>query len=115
MNSLMVIKPYRYLGMWVFDDERARLVQEPFVDGADTIIDHFTRDIPEAGKGFRLTFSAVPFPSYQAKLVWQRPELGGNIYKVEGLEMEGWLCPALFKYFEAAPPEIFAKFDALPS
>jgi len=24
--------------------------------------------------------------------------------------MEGWLCPALFKYFEAAPPKIYAQF-----
>jgi len=25
--------------------------------------------------------------------------------------MEGWLCPALFKYFEKAPQEIYAKFE----
>jgi hypothetical protein len=24
--------------------------------------------------------------------------------------MEGWLCPALFKYFDAAPPKIYAQF-----
>jgi hypothetical protein len=26
--------------------------------------------------------------------------------------MEGWLCPALFKYFEVAPKEIYAKAEA---
>jgi hypothetical protein len=25
--------------------------------------------------------------------------------------MEGWLCPALFKYFESAPKEIFLKAE----
>jgi hypothetical protein len=25
---------------------------------------------------------------------------------------EGWLCPALFKYFEAAPQRIHAQFKA---
>jgi hypothetical protein len=29
--------------------------------------------------------------------------------------MEGWLCPALLKYFDAAPMRIFAKFERGPS
>jgi hypothetical protein len=29
MNQLNVIAPYKYLGMWVFDDARVGLVQEP--------------------------------------------------------------------------------------
>lgn len=114
MNSIMVIAPYQHFGMWVFDDERAGLVQEPFVGGADTIIDYFTRDIPGAKNGFRLTFAAVPFPGFEAKLVWRREEMSGNVYEVEGLGMEGWLCPALFKYFDKAPSELYAKFDPLP-
>jgi hypothetical protein len=24
--------------------------------------------------------------------------------------MEGWLCPALFKYFDSAPKKIYAQF-----
>lgn len=39
MNTIAVIFPYRYEGLWVFDDEKAGLVQEPFVAGADTLID----------------------------------------------------------------------------
>jgi hypothetical protein len=26
--------------------------------------------------------------------------------------MEGWLCPALFKHFEAPPPKLCAQFKA---
>ena len=36
MNSINIIKPYKYLDMWVFDDEKVGLLQEPFISGADT-------------------------------------------------------------------------------
>jgi hypothetical protein len=48
VNAINVIAPYRYLGMWVFDDPRVELVAEPFVGGADTMIDQITADIPNA-------------------------------------------------------------------
>lgn len=38
--------------------------------------------------------------------------MGGNWYWNESLGMEGWLCPALFKYFDTAPERIYAQ--ALP-
>ena len=38
-NSIFVIKPYKWNGMWVFDDERVGLDKKPFVAGADTMID----------------------------------------------------------------------------
>ena len=39
MNSIVAIHPYMYQGLWVFDDPAVGLVQEPFVSGADDIID----------------------------------------------------------------------------
>lgn len=54
MNTINVIAPYKYHGMWVFDDARVGLVQEPFV-------------------------------------------------------LEGWLCPALLRYFEEAPRQIYVQ------
>jgi hypothetical protein len=36
MNEIYVICPYKHHGMWVFDDARVGVVQEPFVSGADT-------------------------------------------------------------------------------
>jgi len=47
-KEINVISPYKRHGIWVFDDARVGLVQEPFVSD---------------------------------------------------LDMEGWLCPALFRYF----------------
>ena len=112
MNTINLIVPYRYEGMWVFDDPRVGLNQEPFVSGADTLIDVLVADIPNAQKGFRLLFSATPFPGYQVKLEWTREEYGGNWYFSPKFKMEGWLCPALFKYFEKAPKEIYVKAEA---
>ena len=113
MNSLYVIAPYRHLGMWVFDDPRVGLVQEPFVGGADAILDQITREIADAENGFRLVFSAQPFPGYILHLVWRREELGGNIYYSVDLDMEGWLCPALLKYFPHPPAHLYAKPEPL--
>ena len=109
MNSILAIAPYRYEGTWVFDDERVDLFREPFVAGADHIIDLLTAHIPDADQGFRLTFSAQPFPGHQVRLVLDRPEYGGYWYSWPERNVEGWLCPALFKYFETAPKEIYAQ------
>jgi hypothetical protein len=64
---------------------------------------------PEAG--FRLVFSAGEFPGYDARFDWVREGEGGNWYRSEDFEMEGWLCPALLKYFEGAPKHIYARFE----
>jgi hypothetical protein len=107
VNSLFVILPYRHAGTWVFDDEAVGLRREPFVSGADDIIDVLTEGIPDADKGFRLVFSGQAFPGYQARFRRTRPEHGGTWYEWPERKMEGWLCPALFKYFPSAPTEIY--------
>ena len=61
-NSIFVLKPYRFNGTWVFDDEATGLVREAFVGGADTILDVATAEIPHADRGFTLIFSATHFP-----------------------------------------------------
>jgi hypothetical protein len=109
MNSLMVIAPYKWNGMWVFDDPAVGLSKEPFIAGIDTMIDKMTANIPNAQHGFRAVFSAAPFPGYTEKLEWRREESGGNWYYSDHHKMEGWLCPALFKYFPTAPREIYVK------
>jgi len=53
------------------------------------MIDRVVADIPNAEHGFTLIFAASPFP-------------GGNWYRSADLDMEGWLCPALFRYFDQA-------------
>ena len=96
----------------MFDDVRVGLHREPFVSGADVMMDRLVAKVPEAGKGFRLLFSAKPFPGWMARLEWRRSEFGGNWYYSPEFDLEGWLCPALFKYFAEAPAEIFVKAEA---
>ena len=98
--------------MWVFDDPAVGLVREPFVSGIDLMIDRLVAEIPNAAAGFRLIFSPTPFPGYTVKLEWRRTEYGGNWYYSPQYEMEGWLCPALFKYFKEAPQEIYIRAEA---
>ena len=112
-NAILIIKPYWYNETWVFDDKRVNLYQEPFVAGIPEMINHITKGIPNAKNGFRLLFSANSFPGYQMKLIWLREETGGNWYYLEDLKIEGWLCPALFKYYKKAPKEIYAKAEAM--
>jgi hypothetical protein len=103
MNELIAIHPYRASGLWVFDDLAVGLRQEPFVSGADAIIDRLVQDIPDAELGFTLVFSARPFPGFQAEFEWRREEFSGNWYYCHTLNKTGWLCPALLKYFDPAP------------
>jgi len=111
VNSINLIVPYRYEGTWVFDDPRVGLNREAFVSGADAIMDRLVSNIPDATQGFRLFFSASPFPGYTARFEWRREEHDGNWYFSPDFEMEGWLCPALFKYFDKAPKEIYVKAE----
>ena len=116
-NSIFVIKPYRWNGMWVFDDERVGLDKEPFVAGADTMIDTAVavKGIENAEDGFLMIFSAGPFPDADFEVEWVREDSGGNVYKgrfeVDGevQEMEGWLCPALNLYYPDAPKRLYVQ------
>jgi hypothetical protein len=112
-NAIMIIKPYKAHGTWVFDDEKHGLTQEPFVAGIPEMIDRLTSNIHNAQKGFRLTFSANAFPGHTNKFELLRTESGGNWYRDPTNNSEGWLCPALFHYFKGAPKVIYARADAL--
>lgn len=108
-NSIFVIKPYKWEGLWVFDDPDVGLVREPFVGAADTMIDRATEAIPHADRGFLAVFSANYFPDAQIVLEWQREEGGGNVYRWTDTGMEGWLCPALLRYFSEAPSKLYIQ------
>ena len=116
-NAINVIKPYKWNGMWVFDDDRVGLDKEPFVAGADTMIDAAIamKGIQNAHQGFVLVFSEYPFPDADMEINWLREESSGNVYKWEFEEegeprvMEGWLCPALNLYYPDAPETLYLQ------
>ena len=112
-NAINVIYPYKHEGMWVFDDENVGLDKEPFVEGADAMIDLVLdkKGLHNPEAGFRLIFSAGEFPRYDVRFDWLREGEGGYWYTSEEFQMEGWLCPALLKYFYEAPKNIYARFE----
>ncbi len=108
-NSIQAIHPYFDNGLWVFDDDAVGLVKEPFVAGADLILDRIAEQVPDAHNGFTLIFSELAFPGHMVSLDWMHEEFGGNVYHCKELDMVGWLCPALLKYFNEAPKQIYAE------
>lgn len=110
-NALRLIHPYRDEGTWVFDDRATGLVKEPFVAGIDLLLD---RKADELGAGDRLTliFSDASFPGANVHLEWVRAEGGGAWYREAGSGQEGWLCPALYRYFEEAPSSLWIEAKA---
>lgn len=107
-NSLMILNPYKFNGQWVFDDPSTGLVKEPFVCGIDTIIDKVVKNLTNPQDGFLLIFSASKFPGSNIELNWLHSESGGNWYRCSQFKIDGWLCPALFKYFTTSPKNLFA-------
>jgi hypothetical protein len=111
-NAIMIIVPYRYNGTWVFDDEAVGLRREPFIAGVPEMIDSLVKDIPDAVDGFRLYFSANPFPGHQKKLTWIRGDSLGNYYRLDDPPLEGWICPAMFRYYKEPPKNLYIKGES---
>lgn len=112
-NAIMVVAPYWYNGTWVFDDPAVGLRREPFVAGIPEMIDVLVKDVDDAKGGFRLLFSARPFPGHQKRLTWLRGSAEGNYYKLDDPPMEGWICPAMFRYYKAPPETLYVKAEPL--
>jgi hypothetical protein len=116
-NALMTLRPYKWGSMWVFDDAAVGLRKEPFVSGIPAILDDLLSEngIHDPDNGYYLTFSATPFPGFQRSMSWTEADKGGNWYECDnaaGVHKEGWLCPALFKYYDAAPKKLYAKVES---
>ena len=122
---VMTIFPYLLATTWVFDDERTGLKEEAFVCGMTEMISRLVeaKGIPNAIQGFSLTFSDESLDGADAELLWLHSEgephdaTAGNWYggEVVGQYMEGWLCPALGLYFDAAPERLYVRAEPLPN
>lgn len=117
----MTLYPY-YLAprtCWVFDDPATNLKAEEFVLGISEMIDRIVahKGLPAARNGIAMTFSGSGLAGHDALLTLLHPPIpSGNWYggEVAGEWMAGWLCPALFKYFDTAPARIFVRCEPLP-
>jgi hypothetical protein len=78
------------------------------------LADGVVADIPDAKHGFTLILTSTPFSGRQNRLDRRREEGGGNWYYAPQLDMEGWLCPALLKYFPEPPKRLFVQTKRPP-
>jgi hypothetical protein len=125
-NSLITVSPYYLNGLWVFDDPNIGLVKEPFVAGADDLIE-FVLDknnlLEEAKKnGFNFIVSNHEFPGANVGLLlFTKFGYGGTFYEVHEnskyntfKNKEGnndvWLCPALNLYYSDSPNKLYFDF-----
>jgi hypothetical protein len=123
MNAINVIKPYKWEGMWVFDDDRVGLVKEPFVAGIPEMIESIlTIKKIDGENGFLLLFSDGLFKGAELTIEWVRFEYNGDIYRIAEVfgmkvvsiqNMEGWLCPALRLYYPEAPAKIYLQVKSV--
>jgi hypothetical protein len=113
-SQIMVIRPYKWEGVWVFDDPAVGLDKEALVAGMPELIEIATKraGIANPEKGFVVLFSKDPFPAAQVCLEGVREEWGGNVYCWPEVGKEGWLCPALFRYFDHAPEHLYVEVRA---
>jgi hypothetical protein len=100
--KIYTIIPYWDEDTWVFDDPAVGLVKEPFVRGASEMITAMlgVSNVTNAKAGFCMTFTNA---GGGFRLERREPADGGWYYYCPQIKMEGWLCPALYLYFEEAP------------
>jgi len=115
MNQINTILPYRSMGGWAFDDNAVGLEREPFVAGADIAIDKIVEYLGIKTDKIKMTFSKDKFPGHHIKLeyITLDPFEDGQFYSIhdDNFDLELWLCPALLKYFDEAPDEIYVKIE----
>lgn len=120
-NSLLTIRLYYHHGLWVFDDVRTGLKAEPFVAGADDLIDYVLTvkglRATALQDGFTAIFGKKEFRDADVQLNFTGYADGGTVYEPAGLPdfrnkdglREVWLCPALNLYFQDSPESIWVS------
>ena len=117
MNKMMGISVYwaEDVGLWAFDDKKHNLKKELFLQDmtniiSDAIMTYLGKDVDK----FRIMFSANKFPGSHSELIFNREENDGAWYeyqKDDGEIMIGWLCPALYHYFDKTPEKIYFRVE----
>ena len=99
-NSISTIHARNESGEWVFDDKAKGLQREPFVAGADTMIE----ELSNGSDNVTIRFSRTQFPGQGVELSKQRHEFEGAWY-TDSNGRECWLCGATKLYFGGEHPD----------
>ncbi|HET7265118.1 MAG TPA: hypothetical protein VFL28_10650 [bacterium] len=113
VGAMNVIKPYRWGGTWVFDDPVRGLRARPVLLGStDAIAKVWDQAASRSAQRLMIAFAAAPFqwPGYRFVLNWAEERDGGHWYRLNGLVVQ---CPALLRYFDAAPRSIYCQVTVM--
>ena len=110
MNSIFRILVRLVDGLWVFDDLKFGVKEQPFVFGSDLILVKMVARVDEELDRVNILFSSIPFPGSEHCLEFVREETEGFVYRWEDEKLQGWMSPSLRNYFPDPPPKIFLQF-----
>ena len=113
MNSIFRILVRLVDGLWVFDDLKFGVKEQPFVFGSDLILEKMVARVDEELDRVNILFSSIPFPGSEHCLKFVREETVGFVYRWEDEKLQGWLSPSLRNYFPDPPPKIYLQLLAV--
>jgi len=96
-------------GLWVYDDPSFGVQEQPFVFGANLILEKMVDRVEGIRDRLNLVFSSIPFPGSEHCLEFVREETEGFVYRWEDEKLQGWMSPSLRNYFPDPPPKIFLQ------
>jgi len=108
-NSIHRVLVWAVDGFWVYDDSSFGVKQQPFVFGADLILEKMAAQVKGVGDRLNIVFSSIPFPGSEFCLGFVREETEGFVYRWEEKNLQGWLSPSLRNYFPEPPPKIYLQ------
>ena len=109
VNTINRVTVRRDSGLWVYDDAKFGVREQPLVFGMDLILERMVEQVEGGGDRFNLIFSAIPFPGSEFSLGFVREETEGFVYCWEEKKLQGWLSPALRNYFPEPPLKIYLQ------
>ena len=109
MNSIFRILVRLVDGLWVFDDLKFGVKEQPFVFGSDLILDKMVAGVDGVQERVNVLFSAIPFPGTEHCLEFIREETEGFVYRWVEHNLQGWMSPSLRNYFPEPPPKIYLQ------
>ena len=112
-NSIFRVLARFVNGVWVFDDSKFGVQDQPFVFGSDLILHKMVEGMGESQGRVNVLFSYIPFPGSEHCLEFVREETEGFVYRWEDEKLQGWMSPSLRNYFPDPPPKIYLQLLAV--
>ena len=108
-NSIFRVLARYVNGVWVFDDSKFEIREQPFVFGSDLILEKMVAEVDGAQDRVNVLFSAIPFPGSEHCLEFVREETEGFVYRWVDHNLQGWMSPSLQNYFPEPAPKIYIQ------